>query len=681
MVGDKGECFFTASFPRRITLIPFKQYQPRGWFQYLTFLLLSFLFSSSTYAQITINEILTSTDEEDEFGASLEWIEFYNASDSAINLLGYTLSDDPLAPTKWMFGAAEIPARGFFRVWATGYDLLDRGNYHTNFRLDRDGDLLALYRPDGTEEDVLNYPIQRRNISYGRKPDGEETWYYFSKSTPGFSNSTAGVLGFVEKPSFSVPGGIYSNAFSLELSSGVPDTEIRYTLNGSEPTEASTRYVSPISVTGTSLVRARVFRRDYLPSPVATHTYIFRESIVLPILSLVADPNDLFGKARGIYANPGNHGRTWERPVSVEFFTKDGQRAFQENAGIRIHGGASRTRSPKKSFRLYFRSEYGAARLKYPLFPHAGVKQFNQIVVRGGFNDTWGYDGSSQRGTAIYVSDQTARDLHKDMGQLASDGIFVELYVNGENWGIYNPSERIEEDFFEQHTGIKGWTVVADGTEIKDGNPGLWSQYSQYILQHRFNDASVLEELDRLVNRESFTSFLILNVWVQNYDWPHHNWLCARSNDEAGRWLYLLWDMEYSFGSGMQGYRVDINVYERALSEGPIGTLFSKIIKNPEYRAYYWRQIDRYLETALSEKYVLQRLNARLDEVRGAIPWEAEKWGYAKGNDPKRTPKDWEAAAQLARDFVSKRTPIFLEHTTRIAGPRPVSVMDWALYQ
>lgn len=632
------------------------------------------------YGELFINEILTAASEEDESGVPLEWIEIFNNGAEPVNLLGYTLSDDPLAPGKWMFGASEIPAKGFFRVWATGYDLLDTGNYHTNFKLNKDGETVGLYRPDLMEEDVIHYPVQKKAVSYGRYPDGGDSWFYYINPTPGASNPAEGVLGFSSAPSFSTEGGIYSNSISLVLSANEFDGQIRYTIDCSEPMETSARYESPIPVDKTMVIRARTFTQDFMPSPIVTHTFIFREKIVLPILSLVANPADLFSIAKGIYTNPSGSGKSWERPASAEYYSLNGKRVFQENCGIRIHGGASRTRSPKKSFRLYFRSEYGAGRLHYPLFPNAGVDKINQVVVRGGFNDTWGYDNSTQRGTAIYVKDQVVRDLYREMGQLACDGLFVELYVNGENWGIYNPTERIEDDFFYQHTGIEKWTIVADGGEVKDGDEALWNEYMRFGQRNSFKSPESLELFDSVIDRENFTAFLILIIWMQDYDWPHHNWLCARPTQSGGRWIFLPWDVEYSFGSGMGGYRVDIDVYSNALNPGAIGTLFKKIIANPDYQSYYWQQVDYYLKTVLSEENVTRCLNARLEEIRPAIDWESQKWGGRKSDDPARTPVDWETAAQLARDFIKLRTPIFLNQTEKAIGSRPVAVMDWQVY-
>ena len=42
------------------------------------------------------------------------------------------------------------------------------------------------------------------------------------------------------------------------------------------------------------------------------------------MLSLVTDPAHLWDEATGIYANPEERGRSWERPVTVEWLSPEG---------------------------------------------------------------------------------------------------------------------------------------------------------------------------------------------------------------------------------------------------------------------------------------------------------------------------------------------------------------------
>ena len=69
-------------------------------------------------------------------------------------------------------------------------------------------------------------------------------------------------------------------------------------------------------------------------------------------------------------------GRGWIRPGSVEYFNsgkEDGFVDFQANCGLKIHGGASRTRTKteKHSFKVGFKSEYGLSKLEEQVFGKA----------------------------------------------------------------------------------------------------------------------------------------------------------------------------------------------------------------------------------------------------------------------------------------------------------------------
>lgn len=672
--------FVIVSILKRISINEIGSFQlVERFFSYLALISCSFSLSvPNTLATIVINELLAATDSTDSYGASLEWIELYNLGSETISLSGYSLSDDPLAPRKWMLGNATIEPFSFIRIWATGYDRTDPGDFHTNFRLNKNGEILTLYHADGAEADAIHYPIQQQDISYGRYPDGGDEWRYFSTPSPNLPNSDPGFIDFTPAPRISTPGGVYRGEILVELFFEKTDTittEIRYTLDGSEPVEDSRLYQNPIEINQTGVLRFRAFRSGYMPSGIETHSYIIGKEVVLPILSMVMDPDDLFGATSGIYVNASQHGRAWERPASIELFDTQGNRAFQENAGARIHGGASRERSPKHSFRLYFRPEYGASRLHYRLFPDSKISRINQLVLRGGFNDTWSYDREMQRETAILVSDQVVRNLQLDMGHLSCHGIFVELYLNGKYWGIYNPSERVEDDMLAEYFEEDEWTVVVDN-ELRDGDQSLWLSLQRWIIQTDFTANDTLSRTQQVIDLENFTDYIILNVWVQNYDWPRHNWYIARENSPTGRWRFFCWDVEYSFGSGINGYQVNQNTYNNAAdqSQMPIGILFYKLTRNEEYRHYYWNRLQFHLNRTLSADHVHHRLNEQLRIVDPAIPGEAERWGIDK------TYQDWLRAAQLAHDFIDQRTAIIIKLTQTFLGPAPVSVSDWTTY-
>jgi hypothetical protein len=123
----------------------------------------------------------------------------------------------------------------------------------------------------------------------------------------------------------------------------------------------------------------------------------------------VTDLGNLFDPGTGIYANAYQDGIAWERPASIELIYPDGTKGFQINAGIRIRGGYSRSGgNPKHAFRFFFRQEYGASKLKYPMFARQdGVDSFDGFDLRTFENYSWSFDGDYR---FIALRDQFSRD-------------------------------------------------------------------------------------------------------------------------------------------------------------------------------------------------------------------------------------------------------------------------------
>ncbi len=149
-----------------------------------------------TNVDVVINEFLAKNDSAntDESGEYDDWLELYNPTSEDIFLGGIYLTDDPNNLTKYQFpfGGVAIAANGYLLVWCDND--LNQPGIHTNFKLDSDKEYIALVASDGTTTiDSVSFSAQSPDISYGRNPDGENSWEYFPEPTPGFSNSPTGI--------------------------------------------------------------------------------------------------------------------------------------------------------------------------------------------------------------------------------------------------------------------------------------------------------------------------------------------------------------------------------------------------------------------------------------------------------------------------------------------------------
>ncbi|MEZ5303588.1 MAG: lamin tail domain-containing protein [Verrucomicrobiales bacterium] len=140
-----------------------------------------FVFPTVAPADVRISEFMADNDSflADADGDYEDWIEIHNAGPGAVNLAGYTLSDDAADPGKWAFPAVALPEGGYLLVFASGKDRAQAGaELHTNFKLDRSDDYLGLFPPGGgaaLTEFAPFFPPQRKNLTYGEGYAGAVT--------------------------------------------------------------------------------------------------------------------------------------------------------------------------------------------------------------------------------------------------------------------------------------------------------------------------------------------------------------------------------------------------------------------------------------------------------------------------------------------------------------------------
>ena len=293
---------------------------------------------------ILITEVMaanTRTVADDQGGYS-DWIELHNPTDMPIALAGYTITDDPDEPAKWTLPVATLAPGAFLVLWASGLDQVTTESWHTNFRLNRGGEYVGLFGPDGRVVDEVMFGAQVADVSLGRLA-GSDQWVAFPNPTPGAANTT--------RPR-AVPGtpqvvvtldrGLFTGLVTVRLAAPVSGSVVYYTLDGSDPMVGGHEYTAPLAVEETTVLRAVALRDGVPVSADITAMYLVGESVSLPVLSLVTDPAHFWDEATGIYVNPEERGREWERPVTVEWLSPEGESGFSVGAGLRIHGNISR---------------------------------------------------------------------------------------------------------------------------------------------------------------------------------------------------------------------------------------------------------------------------------------------------------------------------------------------------
>ena len=254
--------------------------------------------------------------------------------------------------------------------------------------------------------------------------------------------------------------------------------------------------------------------------------------------------------------------------------------------------------------------------MKYNIIPTADVKDFDKLVLRANAND--------RAPGGAYIRDQLMRDLHKDMGGLVSNGTWCMLYVNGKNYGVYNVVERMDEEFMASHTGKGEYDIIKTGNTILSGTRDAWEDLRRFVESTDLSKKENYETLKRRVDIYDFTAYMIVNLWGQNYDWPHNNWYAARKLPD-GKWRFMCWDSEWGIRGGP--YKPDTSSYAFIDSGGAYGfgtqrKMFIALLGNPEYREFYQAEVRRHLGGALSEENVLRRARQLRDFLTDEVTHE-----------------------------------------------------------
>ena len=584
---------------------------------------------STAHAQLIINELMQSNidcimDDINEFPDS--WVELYNSGATAVNLNTYSISDEDDPKNAWALPDKTIQPGSYVIVYC---DKEETG-LHTPFRLESGKGCAVYLYNNGTlidkVEGLKKQPAP--NIAYGRTNDGSDSWGYMSEATPAAANCGKTCKDILGAPVFSVKGKVMKDGqpFTLELSlpEGSEEAEIRYTTDGSEPTRTSYLYNTPISISKTTIVKAKLFLDGMLSPRATAQSYIFfPRDITLPVISISTDKNYLYDSKIGIYVDGNyqsgkkNYEFDWRRPMNIEFFFEpEKESQINQLCEARIMGGATRS-SARKSLAVYANKRFGEKRLNYEFFPEdrPGITDFKSLALRNAGND---FDYLFMRDAVIQLN--TAR--HCDIDYQAYRPAIV--YFNGEYMGMLNIRERSNEDnIYTNYDGLEDIDMFENWWELKEGTWDNYNAFKDFYAEH----GHTLAEYEKWMDTMEFLDIMLVNLFYNNRDFPGNNIVMWRPIAEGGRWRWIMKDTD--FGLGLYDVNANYNtikwIYDPNYDPGTNWgnqyehtRLFRRLMEDADFQREFIDRAAVYMGDWLNERGT----RAILDHIYDAIKYE-----------------------------------------------------------
>lgn len=567
---------------------------------------------------------------------SYDWLELYNSTDATISLEGYGLSNDPSNPRKWQFPAGATIEPGYrLIVYCSGQDTydLDERDYHTNFNLSSAGATLTLCTPDGTIIDKLPMDAQYADVSFGRV-DGQDGFFYLTTPTPAQPNASEVSYGKVSEVSFSVEGGLKTDAVTLELSCSDPNAQIYYTLDCTDPTSASTPYAGPIEISSSAVVRAVAVRDGYMDSFIHSATYLYGVSHTMPVISIVTDPDNLFDYYTGIMEmgpnaeeefpygsrNTGaNFWMDWEYMAGFEYFDVDGQQVTQQNIGIALVGQYSRAED-QKSIGLYARSRYGKETFEFNPFSDLDFTEYHALVLRA----------SGQDGPYTRMRDAVLTSLAEGTGVYYQESTPVIVYLNGEYWGHYNLRERVNKWSIAQHEGvtdedqIENIDLIKGNTRVINGSYDSFEEILEFVKTHSLTDEENLQWVADRVDIENYLTYVAMEMLVANTDTGNIKFYRV----PGGKWKWVFFDLDWAaFDMRYDYVQRYLNDEGHGVSRAFNNRLIMGLLENDGVRD----QFLKILADLMKGNFSNENIRAKVEEYKALLEPEMagqfDKWG------------------------------------------------------
>lgn len=145
------------------------------------------------------------------------------------------------------------------------------------------------YTTDGSTPTTNNGTVYSGPVAVTATTTLKAIGYQAGWANSALASATYTITGTVATPAFSVAAGTYTSAQSVGISTTPADSTIRYTTDGSTPSQSSgTLYSGPIPISATTTLKAVAYKTGWNNSAVASATYTITGTVATPAFSVAA---------------------------------------------------------------------------------------------------------------------------------------------------------------------------------------------------------------------------------------------------------------------------------------------------------------------------------------------------------------------------------------------------------
>ena len=621
-------------------------------------------FTSVDSARYTGNKALTVTElaavnttAAYSDGEYYDYIEIKNNTDKEINLKDYKLSDSKKAESFIPLPHKKLKAGEYAVIYCADKTEVRGSDIFVSLGLNRYGETVYISDSIGIIVDSFSYGRLSSSYCAGRDEKGTEETVYYKDFTPKGKNPEKKLKSALSNPVFSKGSSYALKGEKIELTA--KKGEIRYTTDGSVPTEKSRLYKNPIEIKKNTVIRARAFLEGFVPSDTVNATFLTERQHGIDVVFLTTDEDNLYDYNTGIWADgPGiseqypyvgaNYWQDWEREVNFELMTKEGQSEISFDAGIKVFGQYSRAQT-QKSVSINLRDKYGPTEICYPFFEDNDVNVFSSLVLRNGGQD---FQKSHIRDAFCAMVIKNSIDVD------FMDYKPVATYVNGKYHGIYDLREKIDEDYLANHRGLdsKNVDLIKGSSTVQNGSVDNYKAILDYVKTHDLRNEKNYAYVCSQVDIDELIRYWMCESFFTNTDTGNIRFY--RENKEGAKWRWIFFDVDWC----LYPTTYKKNYIENYLNPKGHGykNMFStaimvNLMKNQSFRKRVLEIHSKHLKTTFDTERMLKIYDGLISEIDEEMKYHCKKWGVISY-------EGWKKSTMELRNIISEKKEIFISH-------------------
>lgn len=469
--------------------------------------------------------------------------------------------------------------------------------------------------------------------------------------------------------SISHESGIYQDDIEVTIEGNFE--KVYYSLDGSNPKNGS-RYKKPLKIKKNTVLRLIPYHNGARMDSVFFRTYLFDFETKLPIVSIALEDSSLWSAKSGIYVKGNNavyddstkhwthcnFQEKWEKEMQVEYIDTSGNSVFNQIAGIRIFGESTR-RQPEKSMKIVARSEYGVNRFSGSVFPlKPNLDEHKQFVLR--------VSGNDYRGTRFKdcLNAYLVRDL--DLDYMAYQP--VQLFVNGNYWGLYNLREKVNKHYlcYNRNADLDSSSIIMGRWVRQHGTA------KDYMRMYRF-----FENLDTMDNRSyrkakemldvrNYINFRTTQIFLNNSD-SRGNIRYWNTKDGDGKFRMIFYDTDHSHGSYDRLYLQEcLKTFKTKWYNPKWSTMYlTNLMQHPDFKADFINQFAHLLSTKLHPDTINAAVDIFVEQYKDELPRDRSKLPKQFKNSA-LTEEKWFREVSKIRKFARLRSKHMYKEINRL---------------